>query len=88
MQSPNIKEASALNDYKLLIKFINDEEKIFDMKPYLHYPVFKKLNDLKEFNDFMIEDGTIEWKCGADLSQDTFYIESLPVSKENNALSK
>jgi hypothetical protein len=46
------------------------------------------LNSLKEFNDFMIEDGTIEWKCGADLSQDTFYIESLPVNKENNVLSK
>jgi hypothetical protein len=88
MQSPNIKEVSVLNDHKLLIKFVNDEEKIFDMKPYLHYPVFKVLNNLKEFNDFMIEDGTIEWKCGADLSQDTFYIESLPVSKENNALSK
>jgi hypothetical protein len=88
MQSPNIKEASVLNDHKLLIKFVNDEEKIFDMKPYLHYPVFNALNNLKEFNDFMIEDGTIEWKCGADLSQDTFYIESLPASKENNALSK
>jgi hypothetical protein len=88
MQSPNIKEASVLHDHKLLIKFVNDEEKIFDMKPYLHYPVFRALNDLIEFNDFMIEDGTIEWKCGADLSQDTFYIESLPASKENNALSK
>jgi hypothetical protein len=81
MQSPNIKEASVLNDHKLLIKFVNDEEKIFDMKPYLDYPVFKALNSLKEFNDFMIEDGTIEWKCGADLSQDTFYIESLPVNE-------
>ena len=48
----------------------------------------EKMNDLKEFNDFLIEDGTIEWKCGADLSQDTFYIQSLPASKENNALSK
>jgi hypothetical protein len=82
MQSPNIKEASVLNDHKLLIKFVNDEEKIFDMEPYLDYPVFKSLKNLREFNDFMIEDGTIEWKCGADLSQDTFYIESLPVSKE------
>jgi hypothetical protein len=87
MQSPTIKEAKTLNGHKLLIKFSNDEEKVFDMKPYLHYPVFKPLNDLKEFNDFMIEDGTIEWKCGADLSQDTFYIESMPVNNTNNALS-
>lgn len=88
MQSPNVKEVKTLEDYKLLIKFTNGEEKIFDMKPYLHYPVFRALNDLKEFNDFLIEDGTIEWKCGADLSQDTFYIQSLPASKENNALGK
>jgi len=87
MQSPNVKEAKTLADHKLLIKFSNDEEKVFDMKPYLHYPIFKPLEDLKEFNDFMIEDGTIEWKCGADLSQDTFYIESSPVNNRNNALS-
>lgn len=88
MQSPNVKEAKTLEDHKLLIKFMNDEEKVFDLKPYLHFPVFKPLNDIKEFNDFMIEDGTIEWKCGADLSPDTFYIESLPLNKVNNALGK
>jgi hypothetical protein len=88
MQSPNIKEAKTLDDYKLLIRFVNDEEKVFDMKPYLHYPVFKPLNDLKEFNNFLIDDGTIEWRCGADLSQDTFYIESKPINTANNALSK
>ncbi len=88
MQSPNIKEAKTLNDHKLLIKFANDEEKVFDMKPYLHFPVFKPLNDMKEFNNFIIEDGTIEWKCGADLSQDTFYIESIPANSVNNAMSK
>ena len=87
MQSPDVKEAKVLDDHKLLIKFTNDEEKVFDMKPYLHYPVFQPLNDLKEFNNFLITDGTIEWKCGADLSQDTFYIESSPAKAENNALS-
>ncbi len=55
MQSPNIKEAKVLDEHKLLIKFTNDEEKVFDMKLYLHYPVFQPLNDLKEFNNFFIE---------------------------------
>jgi hypothetical protein len=87
MQSPNIKEAKALDGYKLLIKFANDEEKVFDMKPYLYYPVFQPLNDLKEFNNFFIGDGTIEWNCGADLSQETFYIESTLVNNTNSALS-
>ncbi|NLW46505.1 MAG: DUF2442 domain-containing protein [Firmicutes bacterium] len=87
MQSPNVKEAKTLENHKLLIKFMNDEEKVFNMEPYLHFPVFKPLQDMKEFNDFIIEDGTIEWKCGADLSPDTFYIESIPV-KVNDALGK
>ena len=80
MQSPNIKKASALKDFLLLITFINDEKKIFDLKPYLKYPVFQPLKDHNEFLNFMIEDGTIEWKCGADLSPDTFYLESTDCS--------
>jgi hypothetical protein len=88
LQSPTVKEAKTLDDYKLLIKFVNDEEKVFDLKPYLQYPVFKPLQDLMKLNDFLIEDGTIEWRCGADLSPDTFYIEGIPVHKENNIVSK
>jgi hypothetical protein len=41
------------------------------------------LEDQAEFNQFKIVDGTVEWKCGADLSQDTFYLESVPASEIN-----
>ena len=54
MQSPNVKEAKTLEEHKLLIKFMNDEEKVFDMKPYLHFPVFKPLNDMKEFKKLIV----------------------------------
>jgi len=80
LQSPNIKAASPLKDHLLLIAFVNGEKKIFDLKPYLKYPVFQPLKDHNEFLDFIIEDGTIEWKCGADLSPDTFYLESIDYS--------
>jgi hypothetical protein len=86
MQSPDIKEAKTLNEYKILLTFINGEQKVFDLKPYLNYPVFKPLNDINEFNNFIIEDGTIEWKCGADLSPDTFYIESTPLTQDHTAM--
>ncbi|KPU45172.1 hypothetical protein OXPF_12990 [Oxobacter pfennigii] len=82
MQSPNIKGANALKGHMLIITFENDEKKIFDLKPYLKYPVFEPLKDYKEFLDFIIEDGTIEWKCGADLSPDTFYLESFDYNEE------
>ncbi|MCL6613380.1 MAG: DUF2442 domain-containing protein [Firmicutes bacterium] len=81
MQSPDIVRAKVLDDHKMLLTFKNGEQKIFDMKPYLNYPVFKPLENQAEFSRFEIVDGTIEWKCGADLSQDTFYLESVPVSE-------
>ncbi len=38
------------NDYQLVIRFTNAEEKVFDMKPYLDKGVFKALRD-----DFFLE---------------------------------
>lgn len=74
MQSPGIIKAEILEDYKLLITFSNSEKKIFDMSSYLKYPVFKPLCNEEQFKKFSIIDGTIQWNCGAELSNDTFYI--------------
>lgn len=86
MQSPNIKEAKMMEDYKILITFANGESKVFNLKPYFNYKVFKPLIDIEEFKNFKIEDGTIEWRCGADLSQDTFYIESIPLESVESVM--
>jgi hypothetical protein len=72
--SPDIIKAEVLKDYKLIITFSNKEIKLFDMSSYLNYPIFRPLSDKKEFEKFSIVDGTIEWECGAELSNDTFYI--------------
>ena len=72
--SPDIIKAEVLNDYKLLITFSNSEVKIFNMSSYLKYPVFKPLENKEELKKLSIIDGTIEWECGAELSNDTFYI--------------
>lgn len=77
MRNPDIIKAEILKNYKLIITFSNKEKKIFDMSSYLKYPVFKPLCDEEEFKSFSIVDGTIEWKCGADLSNDTFYMKSI-----------
>ena len=82
--SPNIIKVQALKNYKLLITFSNKEIKIFDMVPYLKYPIFKPLYDEEVFKKFSIIDGTIEWECGADLSNDTFYLAG--VSSDNSLL--
>jgi hypothetical protein len=84
MQSPDVKKAKILDDYIIHLIFTNGQEKIFDLKPYLKYPVFKPLQDKQELQSFRIVEGTIEWSCGADLSPDTFYLESKPL--RNNVM--
>ena len=82
MQSPNIAKAKSIEDYKIIITFENGEERIFDVVPYLEFPVFRPLKDLGEFHKFSIIDGTIEWACGADLSTDTFYLGSILINEK------
>lgn len=71
--SPKIIEVKVLHDYKLLMKFETNEQKIFDVAPYLQYEVFNSLKKPEEFNKVYIDFGTVCWECGADLSRDTFY---------------
>ena len=44
-----VKDVKALEDYQLLLKFENDEERVFDVKPYLE---IGKLQELKDENLF------------------------------------
>jgi hypothetical protein len=41
----SIINVKALKDYKLLLKFENDEERIFDITPYLEIGKFQELKD-------------------------------------------
>jgi hypothetical protein len=83
--SPKVIEVKALSDYRLLLKFDNDEQKIFDVEPYLRYEVFKPLKNYNEFKKIHIDFGTVCWECGADLSRDTLYIEGEDERLSNNA---
>ena len=52
--------AKALDDYKLLIGFENNEQKIFDVKPYLEIGKFKELKDEKLFRTVKVKFDSIE----------------------------
>ena len=54
-------------DFSLSIVFEDGSEGVLDMKPYLDFGVFKKLNTLDKFNRVYIAFDTVEWDCGADL---------------------
>jgi hypothetical protein len=71
-----IKEVKALDDYLLLLKFENQEEKIFDVKPYLDFGKFKELKDKSLFKSVRVCFDSIEWDNQLDLDPELLYKKS------------
>ena len=46
---PKAIEVKILDNYELEILFDNSERRIFDVKPYFKFELFKKLQDKNEF---------------------------------------
>jgi hypothetical protein len=72
----SVVEVKPLDDFKLLLKFENDEDKIFDMKPYLDIGKFQELKDRQVFNSVKISFDTIEWCNGLDFDPEVLYEKS------------
>ena len=72
----SIKEVKPLTDYNLLLKFENNEEKIFDVKPYLEIGKFQELKDENLFKSVKICFDSIEWDNQLDLDPELLYQKS------------
>ena len=48
-------------------------KKIFDVKPYFKFKIFKELKDTDKFNTVKISGISIEWENGADICPDELY---------------
>ncbi|MEW6615422.1 MAG: DUF2442 domain-containing protein [Thermodesulfobacteriota bacterium] len=79
--NPRIKEVHPNDDYTLSIVFENDEERIFDVKPYLDKGIFTQLKDRRIFNSVKPFLGSIQWQNGLDFCPDTLYLESKRANK-------
>ncbi len=44
--NPRIKKVKPTCNYQIILTFTNNEKKIFDVKPYLDFGIFKELKDL------------------------------------------
>ncbi len=71
-----IKDVKPLEDYYLLLKFENNEERIFDVKPYLDIGKFQELKDKNLFKSVKISFDTIEWANQLDLDPEFLYEKS------------
>ncbi len=75
---PQVVDLEPLPGYRLRLAFSNREIRIFDVKPYLDWGIFKQLRDEAVFNEAYIEAGSVEWPGGQGLSYDTLYLKSTP----------
>jgi len=68
-------DASYLGDYKLKVRFDNDEVRIADLANHLEGPVFEPLRELSYFKQFAVNHDidTVVWPNDADFSPDFLY---------------
>ena len=66
-------------DYNLLVTFSNQEQRIFDVKPYLDFKAFQELRSIALFNTVKPAGLSIEWIHGQDICPDELYHFSQPV---------
>ncbi|MDR1895813.1 MAG: DUF2442 domain-containing protein [Prevotellaceae bacterium] len=77
--NPRVLDVKPESEYMLKLYFANGEVRRFDVKPYLHYEVFRALQDVSVFNSVRPFLGSIQWSNRADLCPDTLYEDSEPV---------
>ena len=75
----------AEDDYLLRIRFNNGEGRLFDMKPYLKYPVYQRLQNPGFFSLAHAEYGTVVWPEEIDIAPETLYELSVPVAMDDEA---
>ena len=71
-----VKDVKAIDNYKLILTFENNEKRLFDMIPYLELGIFKRLKDENLFKTVKVSFDTIEWSNGADIDPETLYEDS------------
>lgn len=70
-----------LEEYKLHLIFENNEEKIFDLSPYLNIGKFSELKNISLFNTVKISFDSIEFGNQLDLDPEWLYLKSSKLKK-------
>ncbi|MFT5367283.1 MAG: hypothetical protein ACI8V2_002241 [Candidatus Latescibacterota bacterium] len=78
--NPYVKDVHPIENFQLEMVFENGEHRVFDVKPYLDRGVFVRLQSPAVFQAARVVAGSVEWPGEVDLSYDTLYVESQPIS--------
>ena len=76
--NPEVVAVRPRPDYCLLVTFDNGETRVFDVKPFLNFPVFQRLQTPGYFDRAHVENGTVVWDAQLDVSPDTLYLQGVP----------
>jgi len=74
--NPRARSVVYESPYKIIIRFINEEVKIFDLKPYLNYPIYQPLQNESFCLKAKVGDGIVFWNDEIDIDPDRLYLES------------
>jgi len=77
--NPRVETVEYKGNYRLQLTFTNGEVKVFDLKNYLHYPVYEPLKDESFCRQAKVIDGIVTWNHEIDLDPDIAYLESGPM---------
>ena len=77
-----VKDVKPLENYHLLLKFENGEERVFDVKPYLEIGKFQELKDENLFKTVKVCFDSIEWANQLDLDPELLYEKSYKKSEK------
>ena len=85
MNAPKILSVQALENKKLLVKFVNGVERIYDCTPLLSLDMFELLKNDAFFKAVQVDPGGygISWNDHTDLSEYELWINSVEVVKES-----
>ena len=84
--NPRVELVKPNPDYTLTLVFSNGEIRLFDVKPYLEFGIFRELKDRSLFNSVKPFMGSIQWQNGQDLCPDTLYMDSIPITEREGPI--
>jgi hypothetical protein len=81
---PKVISVRANEDFSLDVAFDDGVAGVLDVKPYLGFGIFRKLNDRAQFRQVRVAFDTVEWQCGADLDPEFVRAKCRIVDKARN----
>jgi hypothetical protein len=68
-----VSSVAAEPNYYLALTFSNGEQRRFDMRPYLHFPIYRRLENPAFFALAQVDYGTVVWPGEIDIAPETLY---------------